>query len=254
MFDGYVLAKQKQLPKWLVPVFAAALLLHVFALSGAVVHGYWAIEKLPLPKGGIELAIAPPPPPPPPAKKGNPANKPKVDKKVVKNVPKETTQPVKLDKPPEEVASIESDSIGNPEGTDDGADWSDCTGPTCDENSPLKDLPPPAPKKPPPPPQIVPQQVLQQQLVSGEKMIRPDDTTKTQIMRDGKSQVIGAFKICISPGGSVTAVEMIKSTGYGAYDGRLKGTMRTWKFNPFMVNGKAVAICSAYTFIYKQTN
>jgi hypothetical protein len=254
MFDSYVLARQRQLPKWVVPVFVTAIILHALVLSGAVVHGYWAIEKLPLPKGGIELVVAPPPPPPPPAKKGNPANKPKTDVKKVTKVVKETVQPVKLDKPVE--VAVETEGIGDPDGADDGDPNSTCTGPTCDNNAPpIEEPPPPPPKKDPPaPPQIVPQVALQAQMISGEKQIVPDDTTKTMIFRDGKNRLVSTFKICVNSGGNVSTIEMMKSTGYGAYDSKLKGGMRGWKFRPFMVNGKAVSICSAYTFIYNQKN
>jgi len=252
MFDSYVLARQRSLPKWVVPVFGAAVFLHAVALSGAVVHGYWAIEKLPMPKGGVELVVAPPPPPPPPAKKGNRAKPKDTTKKVVtKSAPKEMTQPVKLDKPPEE-APADTDSIGNPEGSDNGVDWSDCVGPTCDENSPLRDAPPPPPpkKEKEPEPQIVPQVQLEAQREAGDPQIRPDAGTQLQMQRDGKMRVTAVFKMCLSRAGGVSSVSMVSSSGYPAYDQKLKAGIRTWRYSPFKVNGQAQPVCSPVTFIY----
>ena len=46
---------------------------------------------------------------------------------------------------------------------------------------------------------------------------------------------------------------MLKSTGFSAYDQTIQSTIRgTWRYRPFLVNGKAAPVCTAVTFIYSQ--
>ena len=103
------------------------------------------------------------------------------------------------------------------------------------------------------PPQNVPPTLLEGSRIAGEKQIKPDDVTKTEIGRSGKDKVIGSFKLCISNAGAVTQVTQLKSSGFPAYDTKIINKMRTeWRYKPYMVNGKAVPVCTAITFIYTQ--
>ena len=94
--------------------------------------------------------------------------------------------------------------------------------------------------------------MLEGQRVAGNKHIVPSDVTKTEIQRSGKDKVVGSFKICITLDGAVSSINMLKSTGFGAYDAKIQGEMRQWRYRPYMVNGKAVPVCTAVTFIYSQ--
>ncbi len=254
MFEHYTEAKQRKLPKWVWLILIVSISIHVIVIMAVVIRGWWQIEKLALPKGGVAIAVSAPPPAPPPAKKGSRhKHKQKTDKKVVKRKPSETTQPIKLDKPLE-ATDIDSDVEGDPDGDENGVDWLTCTGPACDPNSPLINAPPPPPPptKHEEPPQIVPQVALEQQRLSGDKNIVPDDSTKLKIKRDGLTRVVTTVKMCLSSGGTVTDLNMLKSSGYPAYDSTIKLTMRRWKYRPFKVNGKAVPVCTSVTFIYNQ--
>jgi hypothetical protein len=111
---------------------------------------------------------------------------------------------------------------------------------------------PPPPPPPPAPPNTVSPTVLEGIRISGEKNILPDDATKDEILRSKKTRVIGAFKLCVDATGKVDDVKLIKSTGYGAYDRKLEAGMWTWVYKPYLVNGKAVKVCTAVTFIYGQ--
>lgn len=256
MFENYTTSKQKQLPRYAVVAMIISISSLVLALGSFWVYGWWKIVKLELPKEGVAIAVSAPPPAPPPAKKGSKKKKP-VDKKIpVKKKPTDLTQTVKLDKPADsQEADIDSDVEGNPDGHENGVDWSDCTGPACDPNSPLLGDPPPPPKvEKVEEPQAVPQVALEQQRLSGEKNIKPDDTTKLSIKRDGKTRVLTTVKMCLSAGGVVSKLQMLKSSGYPAYDSQIKSTMRGWKYRPFMVNGRAVPVCTSVTFIYNQRN
>jgi outer membrane biosynthesis protein TonB len=77
--------------------------------------------------------------------------------------------------------------------------------------------------------------------------------TKSEIQRSGKDRVIGSFKLCITVGGEVQSVKQLKSTGFPAYDSRILSTIQgSWRYKPYNVNGKAVPVCTAVTFIYSQ--
>ena len=52
----------------------------------------------------------------------------------------------------------------------------------------------------------------------------------------------------------VVSAKPLKSSGVPDYDKLLVTTiLGTWKYKPVLVNGRPVPICSAVTFIYKQT-
>ena len=83
----------------------------------------------------------------------------------------------------------------------------------------------------------------------------PDDVTKTEIQRSGKDKVIGSFKLCLTVGGEIQQVTMLKSTGFPAYDSKIQTKIRgEWRYKPYNVNGKPVPVCTAVTFIYNQTH
>ena len=88
--------------------------------------------------------------------------------------------------------------------------------------------------------------------IAGNKIILPDDATKTEIAVSGKGKLIGTFKLCISTSGDVASVIRLKSTGFPAYDAKLHDEMTQWKYRPFILNGKPSPVCTAVTFIYSQ--
>ncbi len=214
------------------------------------IKSIWDIERLDLQKSTLDLAVAPPPPPPPPPPPGG-AKPHEVQITPKKIKVKELTQPVKIEKnEPQKVedsgdpAGVEGGEIGGVAGGVVGGDINGVAG-----------APPPPPPPPPPPaaPTNVAPTMLEGQRISGEKMISPDDVTKTEIQRSGKDKIVGSFKLCIDLNGGVSSVTMLKSTGFGAYDQKIQGKMRgEWRYRPYAVNGKAVPVCTAVTFIYSQ--
>jgi hypothetical protein len=95
--------------------------------------------------------------------------------------------------------------------------------------------------------------MLEGSRTAGDKNIVPDDVTKTEISRSGKDRIIGSFKLCLTVGGEIQSVNMLKSTGFGSYDQKILSTIRgSWRYKPYNVNGKAVPVCTAVTFIYSQ--
>jgi hypothetical protein len=112
--------------------------------------------------------------------------------------------------------------------------------------------PPPPPPPPPAPPHIVPPLLLEGNRIAGNKVIIPDDATKTKIADAHRDKIVGSFRLCVDVRGEVASITMLKSTGFSAYDQLIQTQMRLWKYTPYQVNGKAVPVCTAITFIYSQ--
>jgi TonB family protein len=53
----------------------------------------------------------------------------------------------------------------------------------------------------------------------------------------------GLYKACVSPGGRVTSVEVIRSSGNPSLDRRWMGTVRRWRHRPYHVGTRSVAYC-----------
>ncbi len=235
-----------KMPRWAIPVITFVVLVHVGFIGGSWASSIWQIERLDRPKGAkFDIAVAPAPPPPPPPPPGG--QKPQTEIKIKpKKTVKDIVQPVKIEK--QEVRAPEA--AGNPDGVEggeeggvaDGVIGGDVTAPP----------PPPPPPPPPAPPQNVPPTLLEGQRIAGEKMIVPNDVTKTEIQRSGKDKIVGSYKLCITVDGSISSINQLKSTGFAAYDSKIQSEMRNWRYKPYLVNGKAVPVCTAVTFIYSQ--
>ncbi len=109
-------------------------------------------------------------------------------------------------------------------------------------------LPPPPP--PPPPSTAVSPTMLESLRVAGIKTIVPDAPTIASMVQAKRGRVTAAMKMCVDDTGSVTTVSLLKSSGYPAYDRKLLGEMQQWLYRPYKQNGRAIAVCTAVTFIY----
>jgi len=245
MFNSFKAAKNIKMPKWAVPLLTAAAIFHAVLFVTMWVKSIWDIEQLDKPKGGLaDLAIAPPPPPPPPPPPGGvKPQTPVITPKKIKV--RDIVQPVKIEKnEPQPVEATNPDGV---EGGEEGGDPNGVMGGA--QGAPP---PPPPPPPPPAPPQNVPPTLLEGQRIAGDKNILPDDVTKTEIQRSGKDKIVGSYKLCLTVDGNVAAVNQLKGTTFAAYDAKIQREMRTWRYRPYMVNGKAVPVCTAVTFIYSQ--
>lgn len=262
MFDNFTAAKRKKLPRWLAALLLSSIAIHAAVIAAMVLHGWWQVDKLTLPRGGVTLAVTTPPPPPPAARKG--ADKPATPNATqVRRAVNETTQPVRVT--PAGLVSLgeAGEQLGRPDGSESGTagpegcvglacsvigapdiggepppcvgpDCNRCTGDDCGEDH------------------IVPQVAMEQRRLSGNRDIYPGDATKLAIQRDGVRRVVTTVKMCLSSGGTVQRLELLKSSGYAEYDALIQATMRTWRYSPFAVNGEAVPVCTSITFIYNQ--
>lgn len=243
MFGNFTAAQYRKAPPWAGPVLAAAAVLHIVIFVAMWAKTIWDLEQLEKPKVSIDLAVAPPPPPPPPPPPGG--AKPRDVQITPKKLKvKELVQPTKVDKP---VAATPEES-GDPAGEEGGEEGGVAGGVA----GGVVGAPPPPPA-PPPAPQNVPPTMLEGSRIAGDKLIAPDDVTKVEIQRSGKDRIVGSFKLCLTVDGTIDKVSVIKPTGFQAYDTKITNKIRSdWRYRPYVVNGKAVPVCTAVTFIYSQ--
>ena len=77
--------------------------------------------------------------------------------------------------------------------------------------------------------------------------------TRAEISQSGKDKLLGVYKLCITAEGNVASVVQLRTTGFPAYDAKIKATIRgEWRYQPFLLNGKPTPVCTAVTFIYSQ--
>jgi len=248
MFENYEVAKNRKLPPWAGPLLIGIVVFHLGLFFVMWMKTIWEIEQLEKPKTGIDLAVAPPPPPPPPPPPGG--AKPQDVQITPKKIKvKDIVQPVKIEK--QQVTKVEE--AGDPNGVEGGVEGGVAGGVVGGDLNGVMGAPPPPPPPPPAPPQNVPPTLLEGSRISGEKDIRPDDVTKTEIGRSGKDRIVGSYKLCLTTTGAISNVTQLKSTGFPAYDNKILNKMRSeWRYKPYLVNGKAVPVCTAVTFIYTQ--
>lgn len=256
MFDSYVIAKNTKQRRWVSVLILGSVAAHSVFLVALLVRGFWVIEKLTGPQRQVAMVTSlPPPPPPPPAAAS--ARKPEAPKTPRKRIPKDITQPPEKPLTPEELQveiSAGPDEVGDPNGVV-GGDPSGMVGgdptsvPSLGDRLPAMQPPPPLPKQEKP--RTIAQHAIEQQRVSGDPAIHPDESTRLAIHRDGKNEVIATFKMCLSAEGTVTQVTAIRRSGYESYDRKIESTIRTWRYNPLTVDGTPVPVCSALTFVYR---
>ncbi len=168
--------------------------------------------------------------------------------------PKDLVQPVKIEKQQPDEGGVEGGDEGGIVGGDP-CGWGGAPPLPPPPGGVVGGPPPPPPPPPPPaPPQNVSPTLIEVNRIAGDKAITPDDVTKVAIMQSGKDRIIASFKLCVKDTGDINTVSMLKSSGFPAYDTKIMTEMRSnWRYRPYQVNGRAVPVCTAVTFIYSQT-
>jgi serine/threonine protein kinase len=101
--------------------------------------------------------------------------------------------------------------------------------------------------------QTVAPTVLDANRTAGDKEVVPDETTQSEIGRSGADTIGGTFKICLTEDGSISAVTLLKTTGFPSYDTKIQNTIRkTWRYRPILMSGKPTPVCTAVRFVYRQ--
>lgn len=88
--------------------------------------------------------------------------------------------------------------------------------------------------------------------LKGNKLIVPDEFVKRTIQATGDNRVSSSVKMCVDATGKVSRLTLLKASGYPAYDDEILAEMKRWAFQPYVADGKPVAVCTAVSFIYSQ--
>lgn len=89
-------------------------------------------------------------------------------------------------------------------------------------------------------------------LVTGTKMVVPDDRGKRRIQHSGVRKVTGVFRACTDETGKVVDLLPLRSTGLGSHDQRILATMSQYVYALVLDQGKPIPVCTIITFIYSQ--
>ena len=68
--------------------------------------------------------------------------------------------------------------------------------------------------------------------------------------RAGTSRVVASFQVCLDTNGNVASTRQLEPSGYPGYDAELVRGLSTWRYKPYTLNGRGIAVCSVVTFIY----
>ncbi|MCP4445817.1 MAG: energy transducer TonB [Myxococcales bacterium] len=102
-------------------------------------------------------------------------------------------------------------------------------------------------------PTVVPETHLRQmRRTAGDPQIQPLSSTRNAMTRAGKDSAMAIMRMCLDNSGAVSKAQIVRSSGYAEYDAKLKSSVRRWRYEPFLANGRPAAICTQVTFIYQQ--
>lgn len=88
--------------------------------------------------------------------------------------------------------------------------------------------------------------------LEGERRIAPSPLTQAQLGRAGRSSTVGVFDVCVERDGSVSEVRVVRSTAFAAYDAKIQREIRTWKYQPALLDGQPATGCTTVTLVYLQ--
>jgi hypothetical protein len=120
--------------------------------------------------------------------------------------------------------------------------------------------PPPPPAKPalehtmgaavmPALPPVTP--VIRPQRIGGTTQLVPDDATRKAMAERHLARLTATWKLCLDTKGKVVSVTKLKGSGFASYDRALEAAIHDWVYAPYKVNGRATAVCTAATFLYR---
>jgi cysteine-rich repeat protein len=251
---------------WLIGVSVVA---HAAVGVGLFASGVWKIDRVEARAMPTLLSVAPPPPPPasgqlagavkPDAPKPR-RERPRVLIQPVPQVPEAvpttgtgghtTTDGPEIDTPCVEGCGPATPEISAPVCGNGARE----TGEQCDDGNtaPGDGCSATCALEPAPRPRLatVAPSVLSALRISGETQIQPSSSTQSQMLRDGADRVRGSVKLCIGTDGAITSTALVASTKYADYDDHLLAAVRSWRYQPYTVNGAAVPACSIVSFIF----
>lgn len=252
MFERFGrVAQASRSSRWRAPIIASGAVLHAALFTGMWISGLWDVRRVSADSNELTISVVPSPPPMEAAPKGSAKPAPPKGKTVVRGPVQPAAKP---EPPPAQVPTNGPAEEGPPTpgaGTGEGVPGGPSDGVPTTEPPPPD--PPPAQEPPKPPQQHrVAEKVLEQQRVSGDKLIRPDDGTAQRMAREGVNEVRATLRLCLDERGTPSSISVLRSSGYSSYDDKLEREMSSWRYRPFMVDGVASPVCTSVIFIYRQ--
>jgi len=244
----------KSVRRWLV---TGSVLFHVAALGALAVAAMWRIYKLPInDHAGVVASFEMPPEP---RGGGTPKQDPiKAKDVVVKTKPPVVTQPVVTQEQhvttnPVVVSETIGTGSGSGTGTGTGTGSASGTGTGSGSGSGTGTEVKPVEHKVVTKPPIITPADAKALRISGDDQIDAPGSVKVAMVHAGQSSLFAAIRICISVGGAVESVSILRSTGYSEYDQKLVDQMSRWQYHPYLKEGVATAACTVDTlrFILK---
>lgn len=268
MFDTMVASHAPGRRRTRNVVISTSVAVHALALTAVAIAATWNIDKLELDSRGVTVSGLMLPGD---SGGGGMPQATALVPKVVKPrkvIPKDTVQPdkdrpqIEQDTPVEPAPSTAATAEGGLGGTIPGngkagdglgvdvpTDGAGCKQPPCGEGTDDGTEQPKAKPKKVEPQNISPK-VAAGLRISGNDQIAAPDSVRAAMLRENTEKVIGTVKLCIGGDGRIERASMSKSTGYDAYDKKLLGEMRLWRYRPYRVGGDAVPACTAVTVVY----
>ena len=219
-FEAFLLQDKAKPKAWRRITFTISLALHGALLVAGAVYSFWHVEELSPPRVTVTfLSAAPPPPPPPPP----PAKKKKTKPKTTPTTQPRPDQIVQ----PKELEPIEEEEDEGVEGGVEGGVPGGVVGGLVGSTGTAKMLPP--------------------NIGSGQLAVNvnnpPYKPTLPAALNRAGNTVWGLFKICVTEGGAVKDVKVIKSADPLVDTNWAALIQNQWRYKPYSINGRPVPFC-----------
>jgi len=230
--------------------FTTSAILTGALIVSAIIYSLFNIEDLPPPQVAVTFfsAAPPPPPPPPPARKKREQPKPKpIVQPTIQQVKQTLVQPKQAEPEPEPDKEEESEGVeGGVEGGVPGGVVGAVLGGERDKAPP----PPPPKQEEPPKPKVVAPTVLESQKISGDIPPLPPNVKEAAFNALGNQpgRLTAIFKVCTGTDGTIASITLIKPSGAAALDEFIRANLKTWRYRPYMIDGKPTPICGTKVF------
>jgi protein TonB len=86
---------------------------------------------------------------------------------------------------------------------------------------------------------------------SGDPNVAPDTQTFAVLRRAEVDRVVGVFEVCVDRRGAVSDVRVLRSTTFRTYDVQIVRRIRTWTYQPVLLDGVPTPACTKVTFLYQ---
>lgn len=81
-------------------------------------------------------------------------------------------------------------------------------------------------------------------------MIIPPLSVRQDMVRTGRTMLRAEVEYCVSPGGAIAAIKLVKSSRYRDYDEALLAEVGRWRFEPLPKDAPQ-PFCKSATFVFR---